>query len=431
MSAVLNTVYNNYLTSYAPKNITRYDTHKKSELRSVYNTIVKINKESPWYLPTTSKETQRYAIDLKENARELHNTIAYLGGLEENGMLRKKTAFSSNEEVASATFVGSEEQVVSVPSFQLEVQALASSQENFGQFLNDTRVELPPDTYSFDIAVNDMNYEFQFAIGETETNLDVQERLQRLINNAGIGLKATIEEAEGRTSLKLVSEVTGASLDKPLVFTISDDHTSKTSGAVDYFGLNYVSRKPSNAHFTINGEERTASSNHFTIGKLFEVQLNGISPPNGATSIGLKTDVESLTDNVLQLVNGYNSFIKAAATYQETQPRSRHLIREMSGLTSRYSNFMESMGVNLKDDGELSVDQNLLSQTASETSDLDNSFGFLKDFTGQLIHKTKQVSLNPMDYVEKKIVAYKNPGHNFASPYVTSAYSGMMFNGYC
>jgi hypothetical protein len=36
-----------------------------------------------------------------------------------------------------------------------------------------------------------------------------------------------------------------------------------------------------------------------------------------------------------------------------------------------------------------------------------------------------------MDYVDKKIVAYKNPGHNFASPYITSAYSGMMFNSYC
>ena len=30
MGAVLNTVYNNYLTTYNPKGLTRYDTHKKS-----------------------------------------------------------------------------------------------------------------------------------------------------------------------------------------------------------------------------------------------------------------------------------------------------------------------------------------------------------------------------------------------------------------
>ena len=45
MSSVLNTVYNNYLTAYTPKTLTRYDTHKKSELRNVYNSIVKLNKE--------------------------------------------------------------------------------------------------------------------------------------------------------------------------------------------------------------------------------------------------------------------------------------------------------------------------------------------------------------------------------------------------
>ena len=35
-----------------------------------------------------------------------------------------------------------------------------------------------------------------------------------------------------------------------------------------------------------------------------------------------------------------------------------------------------------------------------------------------------------MDYVEKVMVAYKNPGHNFINPYVTSAYTGMMFDRY-
>ena len=90
MSAVLNTVYNNYLTAYSPRQLTKYDTHKKSELRSVYNSIIKLNKDAPWYLPTTSKDTQYYAVDAKENARELHNSIAQLGGLEQDGMFRKK-----------------------------------------------------------------------------------------------------------------------------------------------------------------------------------------------------------------------------------------------------------------------------------------------------------------------------------------------------
>ena len=89
------------------------------------------------------------------------------------------------------------------------------------------------------------------------------------------------------------------------------------------------------------------------------------------------------------------------------------------------------MGLNLTEDGTLAVDQKLLHQTAMETEDINETFGYLKDFSNSLLRKSNQVSLNPMDYVEKKIVAYKNPGKTFVSPYTTSAYSGMLFSGYC
>ena len=163
MSAVLSTVYNHYLTAYAPKNTTRYDAHKKSELRNVYNSIVQLNKESPWYLPTTSKDTQQYAISLKENARNLHNTIASLGGLDDSELLSKKAAYSTNEDIASATYVGTYTPGMASPSFTLEVQELATSQENMGRFLDKGKVELPSGTYSFDVTINDMNYYFDVS----------------------------------------------------------------------------------------------------------------------------------------------------------------------------------------------------------------------------------------------------------------------------
>ena len=67
-------VYNFYMTTYAPKSSTPYDSHKKSELRSVYNSIVKMNKDAPLYILDTSKDSQRFAVSMKENARELRNT---------------------------------------------------------------------------------------------------------------------------------------------------------------------------------------------------------------------------------------------------------------------------------------------------------------------------------------------------------------------
>lgn len=431
MSAVLNTVYNHYLTAYAPRQLTRYDTHKRSELQSIYNSIVKMNKESPWYLPTTSKDTQEYAVTLKENAHTLHNLLASLGGLEESGLLHKKTAYSTDNEIASATFIGTYKPGDDIPSLSLEVTQLASPQENLGKFLPNSKVGLKADTYSFDVAVNDMNYEFQFSIGESETNRELQTRLLRLINNADIGLKASLIESEGKTSLKLTSDATGAALGKPLLFRVSDNHTSKATGAVDYLGLDYVSHEPSNARFILNGKERISSANHFTIDNMFEIQLNSVTPEDEPITIGLKNDTESLTDNVVQLAQGYNAFVKATSAYQKLQPRSSRLIHEMSGITSAYHDNLKSMGLTLHSNGQLEIDKETLSQTASESPDISKTFRFLHDYSNQLMQKADQISLNPMNYVDKTMVAYKNPGHTFISPYVTSAYSGMLFNGYC
>lgn len=431
MGAVLNAVYNNYLTTYSPKTLTRYDTHKKSELRSVYNSIVKLNKEAPWYLPTTSKATQRYAIDIKENARALRNTLAQLGSMEENVLFNKKSAYTSDENIVTASYIGSQDLDSDVPGLELEVHSLAVSQENLGLFLPDGRVALPPDTYSFDLGINDMNYEFQFAVGESETNRDVQERLVRLINNSGIGIKADIAEADGRTALRLTSDSTGLSQGRNQLFTISDGKTSKRAGTVDYFGLDYTSREASNARFSINGEERSSSSNHFTIGRQFEIQLNSTTEEGESVQIGLKTDVESLADNVSHLVGGYNDFMKAASSYIETQAKSKQLVNEMKGLVGVYSSSLESVGLTLSEDGTLNLNRDMLRQAALQSDDITDTFGSLKNLSGTLMRKSSQVALNPMDYVQKTVVAYKNPGHNYVSPYNTSAYSGMLFNSYC
>lgn len=431
MGAVMNTVYNNYLTSYMPKPLTRYDTHKKSELRNVYNSIVKLSKDEPWYLPTTNKDTQKYAIDLKENARELRNTIAQLGGLEREGLFSKKNAYSTAEDVATAAYIGPENPSGNVPELQLEVLSLASTQENLGLFLpGNSKVALPPDTYSFDININDMNYEFQFSVGESESNKDVQERLVRLINNSDIGIRASLAESEGRSSLRLTSEATGLAFGREQIFTVSDHHTSKTSGTVEYFGLDYTSREPSNASFLVNGEKHSSPTNHFTFDKLFDITLKGISMEDEPLRIGLKTDVESLTDNVYHLIGGYNDFVRAASSYVETQSRSRQLIKEMKGIASVYGESLESMGLNMEKDGTLAVDKDTLRETASQSSDINETFGYLKNFSNMLLRKSNQISLNPMDYVERVMVAYKNPGHNFINPYVTSDYTGMMFDGY-
>ena len=429
----LNNVYNFYMTTYAPKSSTQYDSHKRSELRSVYNSMVKLNKDAPLYILDTSKESQAFAVNMKENARELRNTIASLGGLDEDELLNKKVAYSSNDDIASAVYIGdtSEEDA---PSYNIEVTHLATPQINMGKFLPvDEPVALEPSTYSFDVSINDLNYEFQFNIKATDTNRDVQDRLARLINNADIGMSASVvsDDTGVNSYLRMESTATGLKDGSSSLFNISDNRTSKTTGAVAYFGLDYVSLPPSNASFLVNGKEASSTFNHFTIERTYEVQLNGVSGEEGKTaSIGLKTDMESLTENISTLVRGYNSFLQAVAEYSDSQPKSDRLFHEMSSVARVYAKELTSAGLSLNLNGTLEVDDNALKQAAM-SDDAKETFSSIKSFTNSVLRKTNQVSLNPMNYVNNIIVAYKNPGKNFASPYTSSAYSGMMFNSYC
>ena len=433
-SFALTNAYNNFLTTYAPKS-TRYDNHKRGELKSIYESIVRQSKESPLFLIDYGSETTSYAVNMKENARELSNVISSLSSEDTMSVLDKKTAFSSNEDVIVAKYIGdtngNSDAAEGIPSFEVEVEQLASSQVNLGRFLPNSEMALAPDTYSFDIEINDTDYEFQFNVENGDTNKDMQEKLARLINRSNIGVTASLEnDGDTRFALRLESNSTGLKPDGKSIFSVSDENTSKTSGAVDYFGLSEITSPSTNAVFKLNGTEHSAYSNSFTIDRAYEVTLKGINDEDSPVTVGLKPDVESLIGNISGLVRGYNDFVKRAAEYTESYGKSTKFTREMASLQNVYKNELDAIGLSFNDDGTLEVDKGVLTLSANE-GDPHETLKAVTSFTNTLVNKAQQISLNPMEYTSRVVVEYKNPGKNFPNPYITSMYSGMMFNGYC
>ena len=429
----LTTVYNNFLTTYSPKS-TRYDNHKRGELKSVYESIVRQSKESPLFLIDYGAETTNYAVNMKENARELSNVISSLSSEDTMSVLDKKTAYSSNEDIITAKYIGDSNKAIdqdNVPSFQVEVKQLASSQVNLGKFLDNDQMELAPDTYSFDIEINDTDYEFQFNVEEGDTNKDMMEKLSRLINRSNIGVAASVEsDGDIRSALRLESNATGSLADEKNIFTVSDENTSKTAGAVNYFGLDEVTSPSTNAVFSLNGMEHSAYSNSFTIDKAYEVTLKGVNDEDSPVTVGLKADVDSLVGNISGLVKGYNDFLRRANEFTESYGKSTKFNSEMLRIQNAYRNELDAIGLTFEKDGSLGVDKKLLSQSAGE-GDPHDTLRSVTAFTSALVNKAREISLNPMEYTNRVVVEYKNPGHNFPNPYITSMYSGMMFNGYC
>ena len=435
-NTIMTSIYNHYITTYAPKSDAKLDSHKKGELKDIYNSILKLNKEAPLYILDRSEETKSFAISLKENARQLQHTILQSAGNAQDDFFKNNIAYSSNENILSAEYVGPGGTSEDIPSYNIEVTSLATPQVNVGYFLNAYALDIEPGDYSFDININGVGYELQYSIGNDDSNYDIQSKLARLINHANIGLNASIVEGVNDTyALRIASNKTGSTLSADgafnPIFTISDHQSGTQKGSVSYFGIDYVMNVAANARFSIDGEEKSSPSNHFTIGNVYLINLYGTSPEGGeAVTVGVKPNTESIRHNIHTLIRGYNSFLQAMGEYHSKKANSSKLIYEMSGITGLYHNELDAIGISKTPEGSLTIDDHLLSQVA-ESEDAADLLAPLKNFSTSLYEKSETVSRDPLNYASKTIVAYKNPGKNFPSPYVTSNYSGLLFNYYC
>ena len=432
-SISLNGAYNHFIQDYVSKDVTHADTHRKDELRDVYKSIAKLNKNSPLYLLTDDDKSRDEAIEIKERARQLQGNIIGLNNQEDKASLDHSVAFTTDEEKINASYIGkTPEEDVNTLGFDIEVQSLASAQTNTGKYLPKESAGLPADNYAFDVRLNGQEFEFQFSIFQGDRNYDVQQKISNLINKAGIGLSAQIlEDTQNRSALEISSTRTGLRQGESSQFEVYESSSPLNKSAVSFLGLDQVSAPATNAHFTLNGEEKAAISNKFTVGGKFELQLTDVTAPGDAIHVGVKKDNEALKNHISSLVENYNSFIDDAAGIQNDKFKSDKLKSEFVGIAKAHMTNMEDAGIKLEADGKLSIDEELLTQAISGTESK-AALSPVKEFADSLIKKSKEISVNPMKYVDRPVVNYKNPdSKDYTSPYITSEYSGMMFNNYC
>ena len=97
---------------------------------------------------------------------------------------------------------------------------------------------------------------------------------------------------------------------------------------------------------------------------------------------------------------------------------------------STQKNIDETTLENLLYLSRLSPESTNLTILKKQVDEIVSYFETLSKFRDSIGHKAESVAINPMNYVNKVVVAYKNPGHNFATPYISSIYSGMMLDEY-
>lgn len=425
VNSVYNYLSNYYMSTYGSRPSTRFDSHKRNELRNVYQQMIQYNKETPYYKINLSSNVQNYAIDVKETSRDLQNAISSISG--DDGSLdifQKKQLYSTSPDAVSVSYTGQPSEADYDTTVHLQVQNLASTQVNTGNFLSSKASNVSGQTYSFSVGIHNASYEFEFYVSPGETNLDIQNRLAKLFNQSDIGITArVITNDRHQSAICLESSATGTPQKGALLFSISSSQEEFSRSLITTLGLDQVSQYPKDALFYVDGEAVSTHGNSFTIDQKYQVTLAPDAALSGTITIGFQKDTDSIRSDIENYVSSYNSMVQFAS-------RNTKLFYDINSVTRNYRNELEVIGLDLQEDGTISINDSLLKQAILE-DDASENFSELSNMNHALTSRLHYIQMDPLHYVDKLMVSYPNPGKTYPSPYVPSHYSGMIFNFYC
>lgn len=416
-------IYNYYQMALPSVANTKYDSHKKSELKNLYKDMVKLNQSKPFYKLSLSKETRDYVIGIKEAALELKTSSSFLS--EDSDPDSRKMMVNTDQPGNLSVSLLSDDYSSMPTEISMSVDQLAAAQKNEGKLVPSNSASVPAGKHFINVEKGGSEYQFEIDTKQGETNLHILRRLATSVNSNDIGISARVMESGTSARLQLEAKDSGlGELDQGLQFQVKgpDD-----AGMVEYFGLNEVTTYPQNAKFTLNGNAQTASSNNISINNGIGIELNHVTSEEA--HIKLANDNTALLDDVDDFVHYYNNLVDLAHKVDDNPNGSQKLLRDLGSITRRFRNDLESSGLTLNEDGYLEKDDALLVQS-TENGQVQELFQQLSDFKNAVHQATDRITLNPMEYVDKTVVSYPNTQRNFPNPYMPSMYSGMFYNSY-
>ncbi len=418
----ISNVYN-YYSSTLTKPSSKLDSHKNSELKSLYSNIIKHNKNTPLYKFNLNNINQDYAIGIKDAAIELNNLSNFIGD-DVEGVFSEKTLASSDESKVYASINNGDFDKVPSPLL-INVESLASHQINIGSSVRTDYQTMSAKEHKFNIVTSNTTYEFSIPINRGEHNYSIQRSLVDAINNANMPIKASLDVRELSASVVLESVSQGSpNTPNGLAFWIEDK--SSGNSIVSVLGLNNVFQEPSDSEFTINGEPHTSATNNISINNTVSIDL--LAPTTEDVSISIVADKGKVMDSVSSFVNAYNRLHELASSSNNPNG-TRRLTNDLKSVFNRYESYIKSVGLILEEDGHLSSDSQSITQSISNGS-FQSAFDDASDFKKAISNVTEKIILDPISYIDKVTVSYPDIQKGFPSPYVPSRYSGLLYNQY-
>lgn len=422
-------IYNHLVPTYKPQPLTKYDTHKASELRNIVNEITKLTKESPTYFVKMNDAKQTYLLGIKEASIMFQNGIEELCDDSPDSAFNNKKAYSSDIGKAGAEII-SDDQSRLPEEFSIKIESLALSQVNRGRDLYATSRGLAGGTYKFQVNVGDDMYDFQYNIRNGANNREVLGGLSSFINKANIGIQTSVEtvpDDPAKIRMRLESDLTGSSAGEP-IFTMLDKETVNNNGIVAYLDLDRIERNPSSSTFYMDGVERHTLSNEFTMGKCLKISLREASEDD--VKINFYPDGNRIMGSLQKIAEAYNFMLDSSQEFAKVASYNLKLANDIQSTIRPFKPELESCGFVFNDSNRILFDRALVLQSVNDGS-LRELFSKTSPFVQAMAGKAYEIKLNPMEYIDKLMGTYPDfskPSEGFS--YITSLYSGLIFNYY-
>lgn len=418
-------IYNFFHMNLLAKHPSVYGSHPINELRTLYNNIVRLGRTSPLYIVKLSPDIMEYVIGIKEAAIYLKALSNFLSD-KDQFYLEDVRITSDAPDIIDAELVNND--ITSLPpKVEIHASCLARTQKNTGNMQLSGMVSIPPGNYFFMVTVGDSEWDIDFEVTAGSNILKVQKDLVQKINDLELGITAHVEEVRMRSRIVIESNNTGLDNSTDGLLFSFKDRSPALRGIISYFKCNHVEQYPCNSVFIVNGEEMEAATNVISLNHTLKVSFYSVS--DTPIQIHYSPDIVRLKEKLKEFSNTYNALIDYTQNQMDSPRGASRLYNDITNIAYEYSDELALSGLKVEEDGHITIVDTVLLHDLQEGNGKDFLTN-ISEFRQDLLKRAEWLCINPMDYVDKTIVSYPNPARAYDNPYLTSNYSGMLYNYY-
>ena len=405
-----NTIFDMFLN----KSISYNNSNSINKLNTILSNYQNNYKENIIKLENYKKDSTKFYTDFSDKFSDLKDSSSKLKLYTTNSAFNPIGYESENQDVVSVKNSG----YYNGSDISINVEQIATSQTTESNSVKSNDMDLLKNG-NLSIDVGNKNYNFNLDLTKSKNNNDAINTISSEINKANIGLKASVVEKDGKSTLEINSKDTG---EKSSFKARFDGDLSKNINLS-------TTKEAKNAKYTVDNTKYTSETNKVNIkNDLIKLNLNGI----GNTTISnSKFDNSKVVEAVKQFAKDYNSVVDFLKDNSKKSTEIDNLAYSFS--TSRFMEIsLSSIGINVDSAGKLSVNEDTLKSSISnninKVKDVLSKSSGLADNTYK---KVNEAMYNAKDlYPELKLDNnYSNTYSYNNSNIIMSQYNSLYTNG--